>query len=315
MLESEFDIAVVGGGPAGMTAALYAARAAKRVLLLEKNVLGGQIVVSQRIENYPALPETDGYTFAENMKAQILTCGVRTEFASVREICREGDAFCVVTDAGRYSCRAVILATGLQHRRLGVSGEDALVGRGVSFCASCDGMFFRKKEVAVVGGGNTAVQDALTLSEYCSKVWLIHRRSELRAERGLIERLRQRENIVYLMNTVIEELRGEAALESIGLKSTTNGERRQLAVSGLFEAIGQTPQSEAFGSLAELDADGCFKVDSACRTSCEGVFAAGDAVQKQVRQLTTAVADGTIAALSAVAYLAEHSENGKENGL
>ncbi len=313
VMKEMFDIAVVGGGPAGMTAALYAVRASKSVLLLEENILGGQILASQRIENYPALPNTDGYTFSENLKSQLLAGGVETKFAAVKAIRKECRGFCIVTDTHDVFCRAVILATGLKHRQLGVLGEDEWIGRGISFCASCDGMLYRKKEVAVVGGGNTAVQDALTLSDYCAKVHLIHRREELRAERGLVERLWKRENIIYHMNTVVEKICGERMLENLCLKNITSGEQCQLAVSGLFEAVGQIPQNEIFRSLTKLDDDGYFVTDSACRTSCDGVFAAGDAVQKQIRQLTTAVADGTVAALSAVAYLAEHSEDGKEN--
>lgn len=298
-----------------MTAALYAARASKRVLLLERDAVGGQILLSQRIENYPALPETDGYSFAEALKGQLLTVGVQIEYAAVTGVEASENAFRVQTDSRTYPCRAVILATGLQHRRLDVRGEAERIGRGVSFCAACDGMLFRNKEVAVVGGGNTAVQDALTLSEICAKVHLIHRRMELRAEHGLVERLQQRDNIVFYGETVIEELLGQGRLEALCLKHLRREERQRLAVSGLFEAIGQIPQNECFRSIVSLDADGYFVTDAACRTSCAGIFAAGDAVQKQVRQLTTAVADGTIAALSAVAYLADQLHGRKGDTL
>ncbi len=202
-----------------------------------------------------------------------------------------------------YSSSAVILATGLKHRRLGLDGEDALIGRGVSFCATCDGMFFRKKEVAVVGGGNTAVQDALVLSEYCSRVYLIHRRNELRAEKNLAEQMMTKENIEFIGETVIEELEGDDSLQSLTLRNVATGSVEYLPVAALFEAIGQLPQNAAFANLVELDEDGYFLTDNECRTSCPGIFAAGDACRKNVRQLTTAVSDGTVAALSAVEYL------------
>ena len=298
-----YDLLVVGGGPAGMTAALYGARAGKSVLLLEAEACGGQILESQKIENYPALPEADGYTFAENLKGQILSLGVVIEGGRVEKIREENGAFCAYVGEKRYCGRAVILATGLKHRKLGVKGEAELVGRGVSFCATCDGMFFRRREVAVIGGGNTAVQDALMLAAFCSKVYLIHRRMDLRAERQLVDRLQAHENIVFIGNTVVREMQGDGRLEALALERTDTGKRETLAVSGVFEAIGQLPQNEAFADLAELDGEGYFIADEQCRTSRAGVFAAGDGRQKEVRQLTTAVSDGTLAALSAVAYL------------
>lgn len=298
-----YDIIVVGGGPAGMTAALYAARAGKSVLLLEREMTGGQILQSQRIENYPALPETDGYTFAENLKAQILSCGVVIENRMATGLAEREGGYAVQTDAGDLQARALILATGLKHKQLNVSGEQALIGRGISFCATCDGIFFRKKEVAVVGGGNTAVQDALVLSEFCSKVYLIHRRNELRAERALTERMFSKENVIFIGETVIDRIVGETRLEALKLKNVTSGEYFDLPVAGLFEAIGYQPQNEPFRGMVELDADGYFVTDEHCATSLPGVFAAGDGRQKEVRQLTTATADGTVAALSAAAYL------------
>ena len=203
----------------------------------------------------------------------------------------------------RLDANAVILATGLKHRKLGLDGEEALIGRGVSFCATCDGMFFRKKEVAVVGGGNTAVQDALVLSEYCSRVYLIHRRNQLRAEESLAKEMLKRENIEFIGETVIEELEGEENLQSLTLRNVSTGAVEYLPVAALFEAIGQYPHNTAFSNLVDLDENGYFLTDNECRTSCRGVFAAGDACRKNVRQLTTAVSDGTIAALSAVEYL------------
>ena len=298
-----YDSLIVGGGPAGMTAALYGARAGKSVLLLEAEACGGQILESQKIENYPALPDVDGYTFAEGLKGQILSLGVVVESGRVEKMEEENAVFCAHVGEKRYFGRAVILATGQKHRKLGVMGEAERIGRGVSFCATCDGMFFRRREVAVVGGGNTAVQDALTLAAYCSKVYLIHRRDTLRAEKYLVKRLDAHENIVFVGNTVVREIRGEGRVEELLLQDVTTENTYTLAVSGVFEAIGQIPQSEAFADFAALDADGYFITDAGGHTSHSGVFAAGDGVRKEIRQLTTAVSDGTVAALSAVAYL------------
>ena len=298
----KYDIAIVGGGPAGMTAALYAARAGKSVVLFEGEMLGGQILPTRKIENYPALPDVDGYTFADGLTKQITALNTKIVYAAVTKIEKNGEDFSLLTSGEAYTASAVILATGLKHRKLGLAGEDALIGRGVSFCATCDGMFFRRREVAVVGGGNTAVQDALVLAEYCSRVYLIHRRNELRAEKNLAEQMRAKENIEFIGETVIEELQGEEALQSLTLRNVSTGAIEYLPVAALFEAIGQLPQNAAFSDIVDLDEDGYFITDNACRTSCPGIFAAGDACSKNVRQLTTAVADGTVAALSAVNF-------------
>ena len=299
----KYDIAIVGGGPAGMTAALYAARAGKSVILFEGEMLGGQILPTRKIENYPALPDVGGYTFADGLTQQITALGVAIVYAAVAKVEKVENEFSLIAGSENYTALAVILATGLKHRKLGLGGEDALIGRGVSFCATCDGMFFRKKEVAVVGGGNTAVQDALVLSEYCSRVYLIHRRNQLRAEKNLAEQMQAKENIEFIGETVIEELEGSEQLQSLTLRNVVTGSVEYLPVSALFEAIGQLPQNAAFADLVDLDEDGYFLTDNECRTSCPGIFAAGDACRKNVRQLTTAVSDGTIAALSAVEYL------------
>ena len=299
----KYDIAIVGGGPAGMTAALYAARSGKSVVLFEGEMLGGQILPTRKIENYPALPDVDGYTFAEGMTKQITALGVKIVYASVTGVEKKDDGFALLTKGEAYLSSTVILATGLKHRKLGLAGEESFIGQGISFCATCDGMFFRRREVAVVGGGNTAVQDALVLAEYCSRVYLIHRRAELRAEKNLAEQMKARENIEFIGETVIEELQGEGTLASLTLRNVTTGAVEYLPVAALFEAIGQLPQNAVFADLVDLDEDGYFITDNECRTSCPGIFAAGDACRKTVRQLTTAVSDGTIAALSAVEYL------------
>ena len=309
----KYDLIIVGAGPAGMTAALYGARASKSVLVFEAEFPGGQILSSERIENYPALPTTDGYTFAENLKNQILSLGAEIKSALVERVERGGDGcFSVYAEGESYTSRAVILATGLRHRRLEVLGEEKLIGKGVSFCATCDGMFFKGKSVAVIGGGNTAVQDALVLSGICERVYLIHRRNALRAESELAQRIYEKENIEFLGEQAVKEIVGGERVEGILIEHVVSGEKRFLSVSGVFEAIGQIPRNEAFRNTVSLDGEGYFITDAEGRTTTEGIFAAGDACCKSVRQLTTAVADGTVAALSAVKYV-EDSQR-KERG-
>ncbi|MBQ8716963.1 MAG: thioredoxin-disulfide reductase, partial [Clostridia bacterium] len=295
--------AIVGAGPAGMTAALYGARAGKRVILFEGAVYGGQIVQSRLVENYPGAPDVDGYTLAEQMMSPLRRLEVEVVSASVNVIEKAPDGgFTVQTAKENVLARTVILATGVTHRKLGVPGEDALIGRGISFCATCDGMFFRGREVAVIGGGNTAVQDALVLSEICSKVYLIHRRDAFRAEERLMERLRAAENVEIVTDTVVSEMRGENRLSGLVIRHVKTNEERELSVSGVFEAVGNLPQNASFADLVALDADGYILANERCETNVKGIFAAGDCRQKSVRQLTTATADGTVAALAAAEY-------------
>ena len=298
-----YDIAVIGAGPAGMTAALYAVRAGKSVLLLESEMYGGQIVQSRLVENYPGAPEIGGAELAMKMMEPLTAFGVEPTYGRVNALQKIDDRFEIVTDSERYEARSVIIATGVGHRKLEVPGEDRLIGGGVSFCATCDGMFFRGREVAVVGGGNTAVQDALVLSELCSRVYLIHRRDSFRAEARLVERMQKTERIECITDTVVTEMQGSPKLESLILKNVKTEETRTLAVSGAFLAVGNVARNEAFRDLVALDEAGFVLTDADCKTSQAGIFAAGDCRQKKVRQLTTATADGTIAALSAVEYL------------
>ncbi len=309
MQQTIYDIAVVGAGPAGMTAALYAARAGRSVILFEGVMYGGQIVQSALVENYPGAPDVDGYTLAEQMMQPVRALQVPFVNESVERIEKNGVHFTVKTNAARYEARAVILATGVEHRRLNVTGEDRFIGHGVSFCATCDGRFYRNREVAVVGGGNTAVQDALELSAFCKKVYLIHRRDEFRAERGLAARLQKAENIELIKSTVITEIKGETAVQSLVLQNVLTKETTELPVAGLFEAVGMIPKNTAFASLVELDGEGYIITDEDGTTSTAGMYAAGDCRRKRVRQLTTATADGTVAALAAVEYVAKLSES------
>ncbi len=298
-----YEIVIVGAGPAGMTAALYALRAGKKVLLFEGSAYGGQIIQSRRVENYPGTGEIGGIELAEAMMEQLRALDAEVVFSPVTEVVKEENGFSVVSGEGRCQASAVIFATGVTHRKLGVPGEAEFIGRGVSFCATCDGRFFRGRRVVVVGGGNTAVQDALVLSELCERVFLIHRREGFRAEERLMARLRERENIEVIPNTVVTSIEGGFRPERLELQNVKTGEKRLLEVAGVFEAVGTVPQNAAFAGLVSLDAEGYFETDADCRTEVPGLFAAGDCRRKSVRQLTTATADGTVAALSAIAFL------------
>ena len=298
-----YDIIVVGGGPAGLTAALYAARAGKSVLVLEKTAPGGQIIDSPLVENYPGLPGVSGADFALGLSAQVERLGVETVSAEVTGLRPVEAGYAAETGRGAYEGRALVLAVGSHHRRLGLEGEEELVGRGVSYCAVCDGPVYKGKSVAVVGGGNTALQDALFLSDLCESVTIIHRRDQFRGEARLVEKLRQRPNIRPLMGWAPEELLREGGrLSGLRLKYLETGEERALGVDGAFIAVGQQPGTDPFAGQVELDEGGYVIAGEDCRTNLPGVFAAGDCRAKEVRQLTTAAADGAVAALAACRY-------------
>lgn len=298
-----YDIAIIGAGPAGMTAALYARRAGKRVLLLDGGGYGGQILQSHRIENYPGTPDVSGMELAEQMMSQLRTLELEPTVARVTGVRREASGWSVLCEGAEHRAKAVILATGVTYRRLGVTGEDRFIGRGVSFCATCDGRFFKGREVAVVGGGNTALQDAILLSGLCSRVYLIHRRDVFRAEKYLVDRLQGIQNLEIITDSVIASVNGEFALQSVTVQNVKSGTVREIPVAALFEAVGTVPQNRAFADAVTLDEGGFILTDEDCRTATDGVFAAGDCRSKRVRQLTTATADGTVAALAAVEYL------------
>lgn len=298
-----YDLVIVGAGPAGLTAAIYARRAEKRVLVLEANSYGGQIVNTPDIENYPVEAHISGFDFATKLYEQTRALGAEIAFEKVTEI-RNGDPKTVVTAKNTYAARAVILATGSENRKLGLPGEDALVGRGVSYCATCDGAFYRKKTVAVVGGGNTALEDALYLADLAETVYLIHRRDAFRGEESTVARLKQRENVRILYNSNVTKLNAEARLTSVEVTNKVTGEVTELAVNGLFVAVGRIPENQNFASLIELDEAGYAVAGENCRTRAEGVFVAGDNRTKDVRQLVTATADGAVAATAAIQYLA-----------
>ncbi len=296
-----YDIIIIGGGPAGLTAALYAKRAGCSTLLLEGGVLGGQAAATPAIENWPGTAHISGADFAENLSAQSRALGAELRFEAATGLEAAGGVKTVTTAAGSYSGRAVILANGVRRRKLGVPGEDRLTGRGVSSCATCDGGFFRGRDVAVVGGGNTALEDALYLAALCPTVWLIHRRSRFRGERHLVDSVGDVANIRPLMDTRVVEIQGEHAVSAVVTEGPRG--RRVLPVSGVFAAVGLVPDNAAFSPPLELDEQGYICAGCDCRTGLPGVFAAGDTRTKDLRQLVTAAADGATAAAQAGLYL------------
>ncbi|MCD8382958.1 MAG: FAD-dependent oxidoreductase [Clostridiales bacterium] len=294
-----FDIIIVGGGPAGLTAAVYARRAGKTVLVLERDTIGGQIASSPKVDNFPGIQSISGMELSEQLYTQAENLGADIEVEEVLEI-RDGATKSVRTDYGAYTCAAVILATGMTHRSLGLPEEDTLAG--ISYCAVCDGAFYRGKDVAVCGGGNTAVQEAIYLSDLCRHVTLIHRRNTLRADAVLVDAVRRLPNVTLLLDTVISSLVGDEALNGLVVKNALTGAISRVDVSGLFLAVGQKPEGRLAQMLGIADETGFIPTGEGCKTSVPGIFAAGDCRAKEVRQLITACSDGAIAALAACQY-------------
>lgn len=299
------DIIVVGSGPAGLTASIYARRANKSVLILEKGIFGGQVTFSPCIENYPGYIKMSGNEFADKLIDQAVTLGADIEMETVKEIVDNGDTKVVKTNLSEHTAKAVIIATGCKHRQIGLPNENALIGNGISFCATCDGAFFKNKTVAVLGGGNSALQEAILLSDLCSKVYVIQNLDFLTGEDKLCKILENKSNVEIIYGTIITELIGEDELKSIVLKNEKDGSVANLDVDGLFIAIGLVPDNESFSNIANLNKQGYFDSDETCSTKTKGIFTAGDCRNKSVRQITTAVADGAVAALAAVKYIDE----------
>ncbi len=297
------DIIIIGAGPAGLTAALYALRADKSVLVLEKGTFGGQITYSPQIENYPGFASMSGNEFAEKLVDQVISQGAEIEMETVTAIRDNGATKTVVTEDGEHEAKAVIIATGVKHRQTGLPNENELVGAGISYCAVCDGAFFKGQTVAVLGGGNSALQEAVLLSEGCKKVYVIQNLDYFTGEARLVEKLKEKDNVEFIMGTVISELKGEKSLESLVLKKESDSSVTELPVDGLFVAIGLIPNNAAFADIAGLNEWGYIDSDESCVTKTAGVFVAGDCRQKQIRQITTATADGSIAALAACKYI------------
>lgn len=299
-----YDIIIIGGGPAGLTAALYALRAEKTVLVLEKSGLGGQIALSGNVENFPGIPSVSGADFAEALSGQVEALGGEIEYDNAVSV-KDGEVKTVIGEYGEYQAKAVIIATGVKNRLLGAEGEEKLIGRGVSFCAVCDGAFYRGRTVAVIGGGNTAVEDAEYLANIAEKVYLIHRRDEFRAEERLVRQLEKHPNIECVLSTTVEKFCGGEVLSGLDLVSTKDGVKSHIDVNGAFVAVGQIPQNDGFKELVTLTGGGYVSAGEDCLTNRAGIFVAGDCREKSIRQLTTAVGDGSVASLAACAYVDE----------
>lgn len=326
-----FDIIIVGAGTAGLSAAIYALRAGKSVLVLERENYGGQIVSTPEVENYPGIKKISGFEFATGLYEQAVELGMEIKYAKVtslrektketenkKEIESEIDCdleaasqedkkkiFDVETSEGSFSGNSLILATGVTKRSLNIDREKEFIGKGLSYCATCDGAFFKGKDVAVVGGGNSALEEAFFLSNYCRKVYIIHRREELRGEARRWNLLKEKENVSFVLNCEVKELQGENCIEKILLWDKKEQKEQALSVEGVFVAIGQVPDNEVFQDVLELDEQGYLLAGEDCHTSARGIFAAGDCRSKKIRQLTTAAADGAVAALAACEYTAD----------
>lgn len=298
-----YDIGIIGGGTAGLTAAIYGQRAGKQTIVFESANYGGQIVFSPNVENYPGIASISGAQYSMQLMEQAVSLGAETKREQATEVKRTENGYTVVTGEQEYRCRTLILATGVTHRHLGLEKEEKLTGAGISYCATCDGMFFRGRDVAVIGGGNTALQDAEFLSNYCNKVYLVHRREEFRGDAKNVDTLRRKENVEFVLNAVPRAILGETMVEGLVVADKESGKETQLDVSGIFVAIGHLPKNEMFVDLAELDDAGFIRAGEDCQTSCPGVFAAGDCRTKEIRQLVTAAADGAAAALAAVKWM------------
>ena len=297
-----YDIIIIGGGPAGLTAAIYGKRAGKSVLVIEKETFGGQITFSPKVENIPGFMPLSGNEFAEKLVEQALALGTDVEMTKAEKI-KNGKIKTVVTEDGDFEGKAVIIASGAKHRLLGAKGEQNFIGEGISFCAVCDGAFYKGQEVAVIGGGNSALQEALLLSDLCKKVTVVQNLDFLTGEQALIDQLDARENIEVITGTVVESFDGQDELSAITIKRLKDGKTSSLSVNGVFLAVGLEPQNQPFGSLAGLDERGYIISDERCKTKTDGIFTAGDCRTKKIRQVTTAAADGSIAALAACEYI------------
>ena len=296
-----YDIIIIGGGPAGLTAALYACRANKSVLVMEKAAFGGQITYSPKVEHIPGFVSLTGNEFADKMVEQILEQGAEVEPCEAFEI-KDGDVKTVVTDSGEFQAKAVIIATGAKHRLPGIEREDNFIGNGISFCAVCDGAFYEGKDVCVLGGGNSALQEALLLSDLANKVYVVQNLEKLTGEAKLADKLYEKSNVEIITSSVITELLGDDELNGVVIKSDS-GESRTLSVDGLFVAIGLIPQNDIFANVLKLNAYGYADVDESCKCDTKGIFVAGDCRSKRIRQVATACADGAIAALAACDYI------------
>ncbi len=298
-----YDILIIGAGPAGLTAAIYGQRAGKKTALLEESTYGGQILNTPEVENYPGLKTVSGFELATNLYEQATNLGAELIYEKVTGIEDLGAHKKVKTTGSEYEAKTVIIATGAKNRPLGIDKEQEFIGAGISYCATCDGNFFRNRDVAVIGGGNTALEDAEVLSGIANKVYLIHRRDAFRGEQANVDRLMVKENVELVLNSVPEELLGEGVISGIKVKDVKTGKERVIDVQGIFVAIGQMPDNGNFADVAELDDKGYVQAGEDCKTKTAGIFTAGDCRHKKVRQIATATADGAVAALEAIEYI------------
>ena len=308
MANKIYDTVIIGGGPAGYTAALYAARAGLDTLVLEKLSAGGQMTETQNIENYPVFDEgVDGFTLGFKMQNGAERFGAVSDMTEVLSVNFSESPKRITTDKGEVLAKTVIIAIGAQHKHLGIEKEEELIGRGVGYCAACDGMLYRGKTVAVVGGGNSAVQDALLLSRICQKVYLIHRRDTLRATKVYHEPLMKAENVEFLWDSKVAELLFDKKLTGVRVENVKNGEKKDLVLDGLFISIGRSPVSSLFKDELTLDEQGYIVADESTKTNIPGVFAAGDIRTKALRQVVTAAADGAVAAHFAEEFITQYN--------
>ncbi len=298
------DLIILGAGTAGLSAAIYGVRAGMSVLVIEKNYHGGQILNTPDVENYPGIPKISGYEFVENLYQQVKALGVQIVYEAIKGLDLRPAVKTVATSEHTYQAKTVIIANGATHRHLQCPGEERFGGNGVSYCATCDGAFFRDQEVCIVGGGNTALEDALYLSNVCKKVTLLHRGDSFRANQVTVDAVKSRGNIEIRFNTEVEEILGDATVEAVSVRNTRSYTKERLAVSGVFIAIGLEPQNQIFANMLRLDTAGYIVAGEDCKTNLAGVYAAGDTRTKKVRQLVTAAADGAVAATEAAQYCA-----------
>jgi thioredoxin reductase (NADPH) len=302
---TEVDVVIIGGGPAGLAAGLYAARAKHRSLLLEKGVIGGQIALTELVENYPGIPSVNGFDLAQTMHKQAEDHGLETRYEDVSEIEQSDRKWRIATGAGEIRTKALILTAGAEYDKLGVPGEERLTGKGVSYCATCDAAFFKGQEVVVVGGGDAALDEGLFTTRFADKVTIIHRRDQLRAGRTLQDRAFANDKIEFLWNTVVTEIVGEGQVEEAKLKNVETGEESTLSTAAVFVFIGQHPNTDFLGQLVETDVGGHVLVDDWMKTNLPGLFAAGDVRQNSARQVASSVGDGVTAAIAADHYISD----------
>ncbi len=298
-----FDVIIIGAGPAGLSAAIYASRAGLDCLILESTMYGGQITSTPEVENYPSVKKIAGWELADNLYQQAISFGAEFNFEEVKSIIDDGQLKTVITAENAYVTKTVIIANGAKRKHLGIDGEDDLSGKGISYCAYCDGSFFKDRTVCVCGGGNTALEDALYLSNICKNVYLIHRRNEYRAQKHLIDSVNRTENIKPILSYIPLKISGEKSVESITLKHVETNEELTIETDAVFVCIGLLPENKIFSEVVELDENGYIIADETCKTSCDGIFAAGDTRTKELRQIVTAASDGAVAATAALSYI------------